>query len=99
MKAAQLNKFLKVQQAFTLVELLVVIAVLAVLAAAVLVAINPVEQINRGKDATRVSAMAQLGHALQTYATNNSSLANIYPPVAGGAGCAVAGSLNWMDCL
>ncbi len=35
---------------FTMIELLIVIAVLGILAVAVLSAINPIEQINRGKD-------------------------------------------------
>ena len=79
MKTANIRKIIKAQKAFTLVELLVVIAVLAVLAAAVLVAINPVEQINRGKDASRLSTVSQVGHALSQYAVNNSSSTNVYP--------------------
>lgn len=35
---------------FTMIELLIVIAVLGILAVAVLAAINPIEQINRGRD-------------------------------------------------
>ena len=35
---------------FTMIELLVVIAVIGVLAVAVLSSINPIEQINKGRD-------------------------------------------------
>lgn len=59
---------------FTLIELLIVIAVLGVLAAIVLIAINPGEQIARGKDASRLQVVAQLGHAMQAYFTNQGSL-------------------------
>lgn len=58
---------------FTLVELLVVIAVLGVLAAGVLVAINPLEQLARGRDTGRSSAINEMGRGLATYATSNAA--------------------------
>jgi len=45
---------------FTMIELLIVIAVLGILAVAVLSAINPIEQINRGKDTGSRSDAEQL---------------------------------------
>ena len=54
---------------FTLIELLIVIAVLGILAAVVLVAIDPLEQLARGRDAGRKTAVGQIGHALQAYYT------------------------------
>ena len=71
------NKF-KSGAGFTLIELLIVIAVLGVLAAVILVAIDPVEQLARGRDAGRKSSITQLGRAVQAYFTNNSA----YPTVA-----------------
>lgn len=53
------------QKGFTLIELLVVIAVIGVLAAMVLIAINPLDQIARGRDAGRKSDLSQLVHAMQ----------------------------------
>jgi len=58
------------KKGFTLVELLVVIAILGVLAAVVIVALNPAEQLARGRDAGRLSSVTQLGSAMQSYATN-----------------------------
>ena len=52
---------------FTMIELLIVIAVLGVLAIAVLSAINPIEQINRGRDTATRSDAEQLLSAIDRY--------------------------------
>lgn len=52
---------------FTMIELLIVIAVLGVLAIAVLAAINPIEQINRGRDTGNRSDAEQLLSAVDRY--------------------------------
>ncbi|MEK7182971.1 MAG: type II secretion system protein [Patescibacteria group bacterium] len=52
---------------FTLVELLIVIALLAILATAVLAAINPLEQANRARDTRMRSDASQLLGALDRY--------------------------------
>lgn len=67
---------------FTLIELIVVIAVLGVLAAVVILGLNPVEQIARARDAQRKTTLGQLARALQAYATSNNGT---YPVAAGGA--------------
>lgn len=67
----------KLSKGFTLIELLIVMAVLGVLAAIVLVAIDPAEQLKRGRDASRLQAVAQLGHAMQAYVTTQ----NTPPPL------------------
>jgi len=54
---------------FTLIELLIVMAILGVLAVVVLVAINPVQQLARTRDAGRKSGVAQLGRSLEAYYT------------------------------
>lgn len=61
------------KKGFTLIELLVVIAVIGVLATIVLLAANPAEQLARGRDTSRISAITQLGRALQGYATANNA--------------------------
>ena len=52
---------------FTMIELLVVISVIGVLAVAVLSSINPIEQINKGRDTRTRSDSAQLINATERY--------------------------------
>jgi len=85
--------------AFTLIELLIVIAVLGVLAAVVLIGIDPLEQLARGRDSGRKTSVSGIGRAIQTYYTAvgvypvelgyNTTLVNSgelkpFPPVPGG---------------
>jgi len=72
---------------FTLVELLVVIAILGILAVVVLVAINPGEQIARGRDSARVELVSQVGTAMTRYSV--SQVLATYP----------AGSATWQNSL
>ncbi|MBU0579112.1 type II secretion system GspH family protein [Patescibacteria group bacterium] len=55
------------QAGFTMIELLVVIAVIGVLAVAVLSSINPIEQINKGRDTRKRANAAQLINALDRF--------------------------------
>ena len=52
---------------FTMIELLIVIAVLGILAVAVLASINPIEQINRGRDTGSRSDAEQLISAVDRF--------------------------------
>ncbi|MBU0576476.1 type II secretion system GspH family protein [Patescibacteria group bacterium] len=63
------------QAGFTMIELLVVIAVIGVLAVAVLSSINPIEQINKGRDTRTRSDAAQLINAVDRYY----AIQEIYP--------------------
>ena len=66
--------FKKVTKGFTLIELLIVMAILGVLAVVVLVAINPVQQLARTRDAGRKSGVTQIGHALEAYYTSRNGV-------------------------
>ena len=55
------------QKAFTLVELLIVIAIIGILAVAVLVALDPIEQTNRATDVQFTTAQGEVKNAVQRY--------------------------------
>jgi prepilin-type N-terminal cleavage/methylation domain-containing protein len=61
----------KLLKGFTLIELLIVMAILGVLAVVVLVAINPVQQLARTRDAGRKSGVTQIGHAAEAFYTSH----------------------------
>jgi len=64
-------KILKIRKSlsrgFTMIELLIVIAVLGILAVAVLATVNPIEQINRGRDTGSRGDGEQLLSAIDRY--------------------------------
>ena len=60
-----------VMKGFTLVELLIVIGVLGVLAATLIMTVNPIEQIKKSSDSTRKSDLAQIKRALDLYYDDN----------------------------
>ncbi len=79
------------RRGFTLIELLVVLGILGILAAALLAAINPVEQLRKGQDtALKNIASEFVGATTSYYSTLNSlpwfSVAN------GGANCYAGGN-------
>lgn len=69
---------------FTLVELLVVIAIIAILAVVVLLIINPLEFTRRGRDAARLSDLANLQNAL-TVSVQEATGAGAMGVLCGGA--------------
>jgi prepilin-type N-terminal cleavage/methylation domain-containing protein len=66
----------KIQKGFTLIEILVVIGIIAILAAVVIVAINPGRQFAQARDSQRVSNIESILNAVgQRIADNKGSFA------------------------
>ena len=61
------------ERGFTLVELLIVIALIAILSVAVLATINPIEQANKAKDSTTQNDAAEVMNAYERYYANAQS--------------------------
>ena len=61
------------ESGFTLVELLIVIALIAILSVAVLATINPIEQANKAKDATTQNDAAEVMNGYERYYANQQS--------------------------
>jgi len=60
---------------FTMVELLIVIAIIGILVSALVLVINPISQIQKANDAKRKSDLSQIQKALEQYYNDN----NKYP--------------------
>ncbi len=59
------------EKGFTLIELLIVIGIIAILAAAVIIAINPGRQFTQARNATRWSHINSVVNAIYAYAIDN----------------------------
>ena len=77
-----MNYYKYKQKGFTLVELLIVIALIAILSVAVLATINPIEQTNKARDAKFKNDAAEVLAAYERYYASN----NQYPWNAVGVG-------------
>lgn len=69
-----MNKFRKQlfsARGFTLVELLIVIALIAILSVAVLATINPIEQANKARDSAQQNDAAEILNAYERYYANS----------------------------
>lgn len=69
-----LKKVLSSQRGFTLIELLVVIGILGILAAGLLAAIDPLEQLKKGRDTQKRNIAVELNNAATRYYAINGQM-------------------------
>jgi len=74
-KTVQISK--KFQQGFTLIELLVVILIIGVLAAGLLILINPVQKTQQAQDSSGKSGVSSVAQAVESFYSTNGGTA--YP--------------------
>ncbi len=65
------------KEGFTLIELLIVIGIIAILAAAIIVSINPGRQFREARNSTRWSHMNSIANGIYSYAVANNG---VFPP-------------------
>jgi len=70
---------------FTLLELLIVIAILAILSVALVIVLNPAETLKKARDAQRISDLSTLKTAIGLYMTNTAT--PLLNNVTGNVGC------------
>lgn len=84
------------RKGFTLIEILVVVAIIAILASVVLIGLGPAQK--AGRDARRISDLRQIQNGVELYFSHCGS----YPFGSGGsvpAGCGPAGNYDAMAAL
>ena len=69
-----MQKFLRNQKGFTLIEILLVVAAIAILAGIVIVAINPAKQLGDTRNASRNSAVNTILNAVTQYSVDNNGI-------------------------
>ncbi len=75
---------------FTLLELLIVIAIIAILSVALVLVLNPSETLKKARDSQRISDLSTLKTAIGLYITNTST--PLLNNVAANAGCKATAS-------
>lgn len=90
----KLTAQLKRNAGFTLIELLVVIGILGILAAALIAAVDPLEQLKKASDTAAKTTMNEYNEAVARYYTIHSGLPWNATAAGGDAGCTtLAGAL------
>ena len=69
-----MKKLLRNQKGFTLIEILLVVAAIAILAGIVIVAINPAKQLGDTRNASRSSAANAILNAVSQYSIDNNGI-------------------------
>ena len=101
-------KFFFAKKGFTIIELLIVMAILGVLGVSVILVLNPLQQVKKANDARRKSDLKYITNLLNLYYNDNGrypaagtcalGTAGFVYSIAGGA-CGGTGGTSWISAL
>ncbi len=85
------------RKGFTLIELLVVVAILGILMVAVVLAINPVDMMKKGRDSTRLSDMDTVRKAIDLAVADGATLTTTTSAGDSTTGTRVTTGTGWVS--